>query len=212
MLFKSDLATFVRLYTFLSQVFDYGNTDIEKRFIFFKRLLLLLEFGRERDGVDLSKVVLTHHRVIDQGKRPMSLSSGDKPLIAGATDSGSGAVRDKDKTFLNAIIEKVNDLFQGDLTDDDKLVYVNNVIKGKLMESETLISQAGSNTKEQFSNSPDLNNEILNAIMDALTAHTNMSRQALDSEKVRTGLRDILLGPAKLYESLREVAEERKAS
>jgi type I restriction enzyme R subunit len=47
-LFKADMATFVRLYTFLSQIFDYGNTDIEKRAIFYRRLLPLLEFGRER--------------------------------------------------------------------------------------------------------------------------------------------------------------------
>jgi len=39
----------------------------------------------------------------------------------------------------------------------------------------------------------------MNAIMDAYTAHSVMSKQALDSEKVRQGLRDILLGPAGLY-------------
>ena len=60
-LFKSDLGAFIRLYTFLSQIFDYANTALEKRAIFFKRLLPLLEFGREREGIDLSKVVLTHH-------------------------------------------------------------------------------------------------------------------------------------------------------
>ena len=43
-------------YTFLSQIFDYGNTTLEKRAIFFKRLIPLLEFGREREGIDLSKV------------------------------------------------------------------------------------------------------------------------------------------------------------
>jgi type I restriction enzyme R subunit len=30
-----------------------------------------------------------------------------------------------------------------------------------------------------------------------------MSKQALDSEKVRSGLKDVLLGPAQLYEALR---------
>ena len=54
------------------------------------------------------------------------------------------------------IIAKVNDLFEGDLTDDDKLIYVNNVIKGKLMESAILAEQAANNTKEQFASSPDL--------------------------------------------------------
>ena len=56
-LFKSDMGAFIRLYTFLSQIFDYGNTALEKRAIFYKRLLPLLEFGREREGIDLSKVV-----------------------------------------------------------------------------------------------------------------------------------------------------------
>ena len=83
---------------------------------------------------------------------------------------------------------------RGELSDDDKLVYVNNVLKGKLMESETLRQQAQNSTKQQFSDSPDLANEILNAIMDALSAHTTMSKQALDSEKVQRGLKDVLLG------------------
>jgi len=88
-------------------------------------------------------------------------------------------------------------------TDQDKLVYVNNVIKGKLLESETLRQQATNNTKEQFANSPDLKTELLNAIMGALDAHTLMSTQALNSETVQRGLKDILLNNAGLWETLR---------
>lgn len=200
-LFKRDLGTFMRVYAFLSQIFDYGNTAIEKRAIFFRRLLPLLEFGREREGVDLSKVVLTHHKLNNQGKRALPLGVGE-PLPP-LTDPGSGQLQEKEKARLAEIIEKVNTLFDGELSDEDKLVYVNHVLKGKLLESEILVRQASSNTKEQFSNSPDFSNELMNAIMDALSAHTTMSKQALDSEKVRSGLKDILLGPARLYEALR---------
>ena len=105
---------------------------------------------------------------------------------------------------MNEIIEKVNDLFKGELTDNDKLVYVNNVILGKLLESKILIQQALNNSKEQFANSPDLDDSLMNAIMEALDAHNLMSSQALSSESVRKGLKAILLGPAKLYESLRD--------
>jgi type I restriction enzyme, R subunit len=49
--------------------------------------------------------------------------------------------------------------------DGNRLVYVNNVIKGKLLESETLVQQAANNTKEQFASSPDLMQEIVNAVM-----------------------------------------------
>jgi type I restriction enzyme R subunit len=202
-LFKSDMGAYVRLYTFLSQIFNYGNTAIQKRAIFFRRLVPLLEFGREREQIDLSKVKLTHHHLKNHGNQAMTLSDGEKPKLGPITEAGSGSVQEKEKALLALIIQKVNDLFQGELTDQDKLVYVNNVIKGKLLESETLRQQASNNTKEQFANSPDLKSELLNAIMGALDAHNLMSTQALNSKTVQIGMRDILLNHAGLYESLR---------
>ena len=204
LLFQGDMGTFVRLYTYLSQIFDYGTTDIEKRAIFFKHLLRLLDFGREREGIDLSRVVLTHHSLRNEGKRAMVLGGEEKPKLEPATEAGGGGLHEKQKALLAEIIQRVNDLFEGELTDGDQLVYVNDVIKGKLLESDTLRKQAASNSKEQFSNSPDLKTAILNAIMEALEAHTTMSTQALESEKVREGLKAILLGPAGLYEALRQ--------
>ena len=171
-----------------------------------KRLHPLLEFGREREGIDLSKLKLTHHTVKNQGSRVLSVGDGERELLQPLTETGSGAVNEKLKGTLAEIISRLNDLFEGDLTDDDQLIYVNNVLKGKLLESETLVEQATNNTKEQFAASPDLTKELLNAIMDALEAHRTMSNQALSSERVREGLKDVLLGPAGLYEALRERA------
>jgi len=203
LLFRNDMGAYVRLYAFLSQVFDYANTDIEKRFIFYKRLVPLLEFGRERDTVDLSRVVLTHHTLRSAGRQPLSLGADGNYKLAPMDAVGSGSVQEKQQAYLQEIIEKVNGLFEGQLTDDDQLVYVNGVLKGKLLENETLVQQAGNNSKEQFANSPDLKDALMHAIMDALEAHSTMSTQALESERVRAGLKDILLGPAQLYEALR---------
>ena len=202
------MGAFQRMYSFLSQIFDYGNTDIEKRFIFYRHLIPLLEFGRERESIDLSKVLLTHHNLKDQGKRQLPLGDGEAPKLPPLSEAGSGSLHDKERALLAEIIAKVNDLFEGDLTDDDQLVYVNNVIKGKLLESKELVLQASNNTKAQFANSPTLSKEIMNAVMDAFAAHTTMSKQAIDSEKVREGLKDVLLGPAQLYEALRDRAAE----
>jgi type I restriction enzyme, R subunit len=107
---------------------------------------------------------------------------------------------------LHDIIEKVNTLFEGELSEQDMLVYVNNVLMGKLLESTTLVQQAVNNTQEQFASSPDLPQEITNAIMDALEAHTLMSTQALNSEAIRSGIKDILLNHARLWEALRAKA------
>jgi type I restriction enzyme R subunit len=204
LLFQRDIGTYVRLYTYLSQIFDYGSTDIEKRAIFFKHLLRLLDFGREREGIDLSKIVLTHHTLKNQGKRSLPLGDGEKPKLEPLSEAGGGSLHEKQRALLSEIIQRVNDLFEGELTDGDKLVYVNHVIKGKMLESDLLRKQAINNTKEQFANSPDLNKALLDAIIDALDAHTTMSTQALESEAVRDGLKAILLGPAQLYEALRQ--------
>jgi type I restriction enzyme R subunit len=208
LMFKRDIGAFIRLYTFLSQIVDYGNTAPEKRAIFFKALLPLLEFGREREGIDLSKVVLTHHHVKHLGKAAMGLGQGAAPPLEPLTETGGGQVRDPKKALLREIIARVNDLFEGDLSDDDKLVYVNNVIMGKLLESETLQQQATNNTKQQFAASPTLNTALIDAIMDALDAHSSMSTQALNSATVREGMKDILLNYAGLWEALRERAAD----
>ena len=98
-LFKGDMGGFVSVYTFLSQIFDYGSTEVEKRFLFYKRLIPLLKFGREREGVDLSGVKLTHHNLKDQGKRNLSISA-DPLTLPPITGVGSGSVQDKEKAFL----------------------------------------------------------------------------------------------------------------
>jgi type I restriction enzyme, R subunit len=202
LLFKSDVGAFVRLYVFLSQIFDYGNTEIEKRALFFRRLLPLLDFGRERDAIDLSKVKLTHHGLHKKEKTPLVLGQGEGKKLKPGAESGTGGV-ETPKAKLSELIERVNELFEGDLTDDDKLVYVNNVLMGKLLESEMLGQQAINNTKEQFAHSPDLKQQLQEAIMAALDAHTAMSTQALNSPAIQAGLTDVLLNNAGLWEALR---------
>jgi type I restriction enzyme R subunit len=89
-------------------------------------------------------------------------------------DTGAGTVQEKQKACIRQIIARLNELFTG-VGDEDQLFYVDGVLKGKLLQSEVLIQQALNNSKEQFGASPDLNREIMNAIISALNAHTVMS-------------------------------------
>lgn len=200
--FKKDMGVYVRVYGFLCQIFDFGNTDIEKRSIFFRLLEPLLTFGREREGVDLSALKLTAYTIKDLGQQSLSIGKdGTAPKIDPLQAAGSGQVRDKEKVQLEELIAKVNDLFEGDLTPGDKLVYVNNAIRGKLMENMDLMNQAANNSKEQFAASPDLDRHIESAIIDSMDAFATMSKQAL-VPKNKTAIKDVLLGPAGLYEAL----------
>ena len=136
---------------------------MEKRSIFCKRLLPLLEFG-------------------------------------------CGQVQSQHKTLLDAIICRLNYFFEGQLTDSDKLVYVNNVLKGQLLESELLQQQASSSSKEQFANSAELQSELTNSIINALDAHPAMASKALNNAALQLNLMDLLLNQAGLWEGLRERA------
>jgi len=206
-LFRSDIGTYGRFYTFLSQIFDYANTGLEKRAMFYRALLPLLEFEREITTVDLSKVVLTHHHIRDLGTKQLDLKQGQSMAIPGMAPGGGG-VQDKDKVELAEIIAKLNDLFTGELSDSDKVIYVRAVIRSKLMESPILRQQAAANNKEQFANSPDFGTELMEAFMGALDAHQAMSSQALNSSEVRDGIKTILLNHTNLYEDLRDQGKQ----
>ena len=65
-------------------------------------LLPLLEFGRERESIDLSKVVLTRHKLIHKGKQAMPLNEGETPTLEPITEAGSGGVQEKGVCELGA--------------------------------------------------------------------------------------------------------------
>ncbi len=117
-------------------------------------------------------------------------------------ETGFSQVRDKEKALLDEIIQRVNDLFDGEFTEDHVVALLSHT-DSKIMENETLQSQAENNTKDQFSHSPDFDGAIIDAIIDGLDTSTGPSKQALENESIRRGLKDILLGPGQIWERLR---------
>ena len=114
----------------------------------------------------------------------MTLAGGDQPEIKPIGEAGTGQVREEKRAYLTEDHrEGSTSCSKGDLTENDKLVYVNNVIKGKLLESKTLI-RAGRKAirRSNSQHHRTSGKEILHAIMEALEAHETMSSQALDSE------------------------------
>jgi hypothetical protein len=58
-----------------------------------------LSRGRDREGVDLSKVTLTHHALKNHGQRDLALGGGadeEDVTLTPMTETGSGEVREKE--------------------------------------------------------------------------------------------------------------------
>ena len=181
---------------------DYNQIEFPDAF---KYLIRLLKFGRERDDVDLSEVVLTHHKLKKIGKKKMKLADTDYPELKPLTQAGTGSVHEDEKALLEEIIEKLNDIFGSDTSDGDQLSFAM-TLRSRIQESEILRQQAKNNTELQFESSPDLDNELVTSIIEGRTIQQDLSDRALKSKEIRQQLKKLLLGPGKLYELLKGLA------
>jgi type I restriction enzyme, R subunit len=200
--FKHDLGVYIRVYEFMGQMFNYGNTAYEKLHLFARMLTPLLKYGRERTDIDLSALGLTHHKMRDLGQQRLNLSGKDAEPLTPIQATGSGAIQDHQTKLLAEIVRAINDLFEGEITEGDAVAYVA-TMKSKMMESPILRAQAAANSKEQFGNSPKLQDEMMKAVVTAMDAYQSMSQQTVNSEDVQTRMLAVLLGPGGLWKGLR---------
>ena len=194
-LFRQDLGAFVRAYDFLSQLLDYGDTDLEKRGIFFKHLSPLIAEDARHDAIDLSAVLMTHYHLRDLGQRPLVLGvqEGAEYRLDPLTAVGSRLPQDPHQALLSAIIRQMNELFAGEgLTDADRLHFVTH-LADKMLESPTLAQQAAANQKAQFGDSPDFRAAFDDAVLAAYENHKAMSEQVMSQGQVREVMAGLLL-------------------
>ena len=194
-MFRKDVGSFIRAYDFLSQIVNYADTDLEKRSIFLKHLLPMLRLDRDQSQVDLSAVLMTHYNLRSRGQADIPLTKGvaEEGKLSPLTEVGGGASKDPMKEKLSEIIQTMNTLFDGELTDADLLNYAQH-IRDKMLENSVLESQAAANEIDQFGASPDFEKAMMKAVVDAFKSHKSMSEQVLKKDSVKEGLGDLLLG------------------
>ena len=84
---------------------------------------------------------------------------------------------------LAEVIEKVNDLFDGDHPESSVRSVITH-LKDRLEESDVLQQQAKANSLAQFSASPDLQNEFRDAVLGAMDSSADLSTQILNNPDI----------------------------
>lgn len=186
-LFKKDLSTFVKMYEFLSQIVDYEDADLEKLSVFARGLLPNLKTIDVTPPIDIGSVEMTHYSLRNKKVHTIDLSGGEIQGI----NPGQGVPTDPTTDTLAHIVEKMNELFAGDLTEEDKLNYAR-TIRDKVLENKTVVQQLRTNSKEQAMLG-DFPNAMLDAIIGSMGAHENMAKQVLGEERVQQGFARLLL-------------------
>ena len=189
-LFRSRMSSYVVAYDFLSQLVDYDNPDLERLHAFSKSLLPRL-FGKAEGGDLLDGAArLAIYKVAPPQDHKLSLEGGEAKPMKPMGLPGQPWEDPSDR--LSAIIQKMNELFSGNLTEGDFTGYATTLL-AKLEEDATLLEQAQANdTVEAFGNGA-YETKLNDAVVAALEKHSVMADQALKYPIVFKGLANLLV-------------------
>jgi type I restriction enzyme R subunit len=120
--FRGALQDYLRAYSLIAQIVDWGDRDLERLYQYGRVLLIRLP-GRPSTSVDIGDADLSHFRLEFTGRHDVSLSAvGDRAVRGHAADGGG--YREPELRPLSEIIKELNDRFGLDLgTADEILVY-----------------------------------------------------------------------------------------
>jgi type I restriction enzyme R subunit len=166
--FRKDVATFVRLYDFMSQVVDYADTQLEKRAIFLRLLQRYIGTSAMTAEIDLSDVVLK--KIKHTKGEKIDINLGDGTGLRGVVAAGSGSTPDPVLVAFQAVIDRLNALFGAEFSRNQVEGFVD-TLGAVLLEDEALVDQAKANSRAQFLESPDLPDAVVDAVFSNQESH-----------------------------------------
>ncbi|MBI3650180.1 MAG: type I restriction endonuclease subunit R [Acidobacteria bacterium] len=122
-LWRGKLVAFRNLYSFLSQIIPYQDSDLEKLYVFFRHLSAKLP--RRRSGLVYQfddEVRLEYYRLQKISEGSISLREGSANPLDGPSEVGSGVVREE-PVPLSRLIDLVNERLGTDFTQADQLFF-----------------------------------------------------------------------------------------
>ena len=172
-LFRKDVATYVRLYDFMSQIVDYGDPYLEMLSIFLRLLEKVIAESAWAAEVDLSDVVLVGVRHTKGAAVDIALTGEGE--LKGIGAAGTGARKEPKYVALQVVIDKMNDLFGAESFAESQVrEFVQGLVQ-RLLTYPELVNQTKVNSKKQFMESQDFQAAVTEAVIDNQQAHNTMA-------------------------------------
>ncbi|MGS2743919.1 type I restriction endonuclease subunit R [Halomonas sp. LS-001] len=183
-LFRKNLQSFVRTYEFLSQIITFDDTELEQLCVYARHLYPLLRIDRLLidDPIDVSELELDSYRLTKRAEQRLSLEEQDgdyglKPI----SEVGSGKPYDPEIQRINEIIERLNDLYGADISDEDKLHFANG-IADRIQRDDAVMAQINQHDEAQVMHGL-FPRRVTDAILDAMNDHEKLSMPLLENEE-----------------------------
>lgn len=176
--FKSGLARFSTLYTYVAQTIDFGDAALEA-FASFARLLAKRLEGVPPDQVDVSALLLTGFDIKPLDKPDSGQTDADSLILKPIGPGGGGQTALP--VYLRQIIERLNSIF-GDATPlTDKVALVNH-LADIVREDVNTVAQIKNNPRDVAMNG-NIKGSVQAALVRALGSHTDLATQVLKNDK-----------------------------
>lgn len=182
-LFRKNLQSFVRAYEFLSQIVTFDDPELEQLCVYARHLVPLLRTDRllEEESIDVSELELTHYRLTKREEKRLRLEEADGDYgLTPVSDVGSGKPFDPEKQRLAEIIDRLNDLYGAEVSDDDKLHFANG-IADRIERDESVMAQVRNHSQDQVMHGL-FPKKVTDAVLDALSDHEKLSMPLLEDE------------------------------
>ena len=204
--FRGTVSAFVRAYDFLSQILNYGDTDIEKWAIFLRVYRRVIERSdADPSAINTDEIVLTHYRLRKLDNQNLGLTPGETGELSGTTAAGSAQPREVKYGLLQDVIDKINELFAGTGIEEVNGVSVTETILRHVVENQKIQAEAMANTPIDFETSPTIVAELEDVIYDSGIGHSQAIKALLQMTNLAP-LVNVLIGMG-LYEKTRSEAE-----
>lgn len=182
LIFKEGLSKFVRAYEYCAQLVEFGDAELEA-FAAFAKLLRKRLKGATPEEVDLGGLRMTHYKLLYQGETHGELEVREGDELRPSKGKGGREPRDRERAYLKELIERLNEAFGQEVTDQDKVAFAIHISE-KLRENEKVMDQVRNNPMEQAMKA-DLPSAATKAIVEAMGSHQNMAKRLLGDEVTR---------------------------
>lgn len=196
--FKHALISFIRLYSFLSQILPFNDVEMEKLFAYGR--LLYNKLPRSTGGGTIhldDEVALEYYRLQKISEGSIVLETKGEYGLKGTTQAGMRGGKDE-QAQLSEIIKVLNDRFGTEFTEADKLFF--DQIEAELMLDEELSLQARSNSMENFKFG--FEDRFLTKVIQRMELNQDIFTKIMDNEDFSQLVKEWML--KKVYRKMNE--------
>jgi type I restriction enzyme, R subunit len=180
-LFKGQLVSFRNLYSFVSQIIPYQDSEHEKLYTYARFLLNKLPLTTDSRKVHVDdEIELKYYRLQKISEGAIDLKVGEPEALYGPTEVGTG--QSDEEVQLSTIVQKLNERFGTEFTPADQLFF--DQIRETAVANDVLRQAVLANTMENFE--PVFNSQLERLFIERMDGNEEIFVRLMNDEAFKS--------------------------